>query len=526
MKRLILAIMCLSLPLMSWGQTAYWKVDPTYDNMEVIGSDMIMVQAGNKYGVINYEGKVIAPASYKSITKFYEGYALLLDEDMLKGILDKKGRLTKITDEYYIDASAPYFSEGLLAVKNADGRWGYMTTDGDLQIRCKYTLAYPFSHGYAAVRENYFVHVDQTGKVSYLGDGFYDDKLVFASSFTASDEGPIAILVNEKGKILRRAISGNKVGKTISGVDSIDGKSRMITAGEYQMKFNSDWTLKMTSYGTEQKEYSKDKSADMKYIPSVSSLSSVKANSGYDLRVNGKVVLPNQFTNVLLLNNQQCAASLNGKYGLLEIAAGDGFAVASLLTPFVVSHHTSVRLAFPVSMPEFLGNAVLETFSVTTSEGKAVTVKFEGHQMCIDYLPSLAEDGTGMETFDVSFKLSGITYPSQKVQASFVYEPAFKISWPNKETISLDSQGNAVFDIVITNESKTSGECELLMDKKTIGTYKFTPNQDRTIQLQKSVNIEDEDQVTRTVALIINENGCPQIKESRGIVFERYYVND
>lgn len=525
MKKLFLAIVFLSFHLISWGQTAYWKVHPVYDTMDVIGSNMIMVKAGNKYGVINYDGKIIAPAAYKSITPFYEGYALLLDDDMLKGILDKKGKLIKITDEYYIDASAPYFSEGLLAVKNADGRWGYMTTAGDLQISCKYTLAYPFSHGYAAVRDTYFVHVDSSDKVNYLGDGFYDDKLVFASSFTSTDEGPIAILVNEKGKILRRSISGTKVGKAVSGVDSIDGKSRMITAVEYHMKFNSDWTLKMTSYGNDQKEYSKDKSADANYKPSVSSLSSGRANGAYDLRFNGKVVLPEQFTHVIPLNDQQCAVSLNGKYGVLEVVPGDGFTVLSLQTPAVISHHTPVRLAFPVSMPEFLGNAVLEKFSVTASGGKSVTVKFEGNQMCLDYLPSLSEGGTGVETFDVSFKLSGLTYPSQKVQASFVYEPAFKISWPAK-IISLDSQGNAVFDVVITNESDASDECVIFVDKKQVGTYKFSPKQGRTIQLQKAVNIEDEDQVTKTITLVIHENGCPRIEESRRIVFERYYIND
>ena len=525
MKRLFLVIVYLSFHLISWGQTAYWKVHPEYDSMDVIASDMIMVKAGYKYGVINYDGKIIAPAMYKSITPFYEGYALLLDDDMLKGILDKKGKLVKISDEYYVDLSASYFSEGLLAVKNAEGRWGYMTPSGDIRINCKYTLAYPVSHGYAAVRDAYFVHVDQLGKINYLGDGFYDDKLVFASSFTSTEEGPIAVLVNDRGKILRRSISGAKVGKAVSGVDSIDGKSRMITAGGYQMKFNSDWTLKTTSYGNDQKEYVKDKSADVNYKPSESSLSSVRTNGVYDLRVDGMVIMPEQFADVLPLNNRLCAVSLNGKYGVLEVVSGDGFAVSSLAVPCVVSHNTPVRLAFPVSMPDFLGNAVLERFSVTTSEGKVVTVKFEGQQMGLEYLPSLSDDGTGIETFDVSYKLSGLTYPSQKVQASFIYQPAFKILWP-KETISLDSQGNAVFDVVITNESDSSDDCVILVDQKQVGTYKFSPKQSRTIQLHKAVNIGDEDQVTKTITLIIQENGCPQIKESRGIVFERYYIKD
>lgn len=95
------------------------------------------VQNGEKWGVINTEGKEIVPCTYEMVSSFSDGMACVC--------------------------------------KN--GKWGYVNENGELAVPCVYEFAKDFSEGLASVRKN--------GK-----EGFINKKGEVAIPFRYEDCGP------------------------------------------------------------------------------------------------------------------------------------------------------------------------------------------------------------------------------------------------------------------------------------------------------------------------------------------------
>lgn len=64
-----------------------------------------------------------------------------------------------------------HFSEGLAAVSNKEGLWGFVNKDGQEQIPCNYDEVHDFNDGYCVVREgNSLCLIDKTDKLILSGD--------------------------------------------------------------------------------------------------------------------------------------------------------------------------------------------------------------------------------------------------------------------------------------------------------------------------------------------------------------------
>lgn len=137
---------------------------------------------------------VSAEESYDYLYPFENGYARamenlkwgLLDENLdlavdftwdYIGTLSENRRIIKKGDLYgFMDAdntvvvspvySQVYnFSEGFCAVKNAEGKWGYIDPDGILRIPCTYEVANEFSCGLALVKtETGYGYIDEMNR--------------------------------------------------------------------------------------------------------------------------------------------------------------------------------------------------------------------------------------------------------------------------------------------------------------------------------------------------------------------------
>jgi hypothetical protein len=175
-------------------------------------------------------------------------------------------------------------------------------------------------------------------------------------------------------------------------------------------------------------------------------------------------------------------------------------------------------------------DAKLNAIEVKTPDGTKVTPEFEGNLLTFKYIPTSSADNTYNGDFEVSYTFSDLIYPPQSVQATFTYKPAFEVSWPMSaregKAISLDSQNVAVFYLDVTNNSDyVSDECTVTVDDVHVDTYSYTPGEKRTIQVKLAIDIQDEDQVTKEVTVVIREKGCPEFKTSHYLVFERYFLN-
>ena len=134
--------------------------------------------SGNAY--IDKTGKVIAKhADYLSVLSFSEGLAAVREVDGKWGFIDSTGRIA-IACEYEA-VGEQGFSSGLAAVK-LDNKWGFIDTAGDIAIPCEYDILFEFVDGFAvAAKDSKCGVIDKSGNVivpfvheiiGHIGEGF------------------------------------------------------------------------------------------------------------------------------------------------------------------------------------------------------------------------------------------------------------------------------------------------------------------------------------------------------------------
>ncbi|MCH8903667.1 MAG: WG repeat-containing protein [Bacteroidetes bacterium] len=120
---------------------------------EHFNEGLIAVQLDDKWGFVDFEGKLIVPIEYDYVFHFENGFATVgmkNEEDILiYGLIDKKGDL--IVPLEYDWIGRPY--SGLALTKKID-KYGYFNMKGELAIPFKYDYALKFEHGMAKVGIN------------------------------------------------------------------------------------------------------------------------------------------------------------------------------------------------------------------------------------------------------------------------------------------------------------------------------------------------------------------------------------
>ncbi|QUL52810.1 WG repeat-containing protein [Paenibacillus tritici] len=162
--------------------------------------------AGNsRYGFLDAQGKEVLPAVYLDAGDFSDGTALVKIAEGEYALIDLQGNVQHTYKYPFVG----YPGDGLLAFQaTADGKYGYLRTDGTIAIEPKYTAALPFSEGRAVINtaENYgnaYGLIDKQGKliipaVYYevqqlgenrvaLGTPLYTDQPYRGSSYVIAD---------------------------------------------------------------------------------------------------------------------------------------------------------------------------------------------------------------------------------------------------------------------------------------------------------------------------------------------------
>lgn len=101
-------------------------------------------------------------SNYEELREFKNGLAAVQNENGLWGYIDKTGK--EVIPCQYKEAQD--FSEGLAAVTNKDGLWGYIDKSDKVVIDFQYKMAMPFLEGLAPVKDiyNYWGYIDENGK--------------------------------------------------------------------------------------------------------------------------------------------------------------------------------------------------------------------------------------------------------------------------------------------------------------------------------------------------------------------------
>jgi len=127
---------------------------PTFDKIYDVQGNYIMVQEGNKNGVVRFDGTIACPIEYE-----YLGYDIMSDAIFVKqndrwGIFNLKTQKQLSID--YDNQYAPMWLKSGLAAVRINGLWGMVNTEGKVVTQPAFdNVEMPvFYEGYAQVRQN------------------------------------------------------------------------------------------------------------------------------------------------------------------------------------------------------------------------------------------------------------------------------------------------------------------------------------------------------------------------------------
>lgn len=150
-----------------WGYmdtTGKLAVEPKYSYAKEFINGVGIVEEGNKWGMVDRQGKPLIPCRYDGI-EFLQNTGnkilRLYVQTPKYGLIDTLGQLA--VDAVYDELGS--FSEGRLAVKR-DGVWGFVNDEGLEVIPCRFREVSNFSEGLAAVKiGNSWGFIDKQGDV-------------------------------------------------------------------------------------------------------------------------------------------------------------------------------------------------------------------------------------------------------------------------------------------------------------------------------------------------------------------------
>jgi len=176
----------LDLPAIATGKLFPYKVGNKYGYVNALGEFIVAPQYSfaapfseglalvsfdaGRFGFINMLGQVVIPMRYSFATSFRDGIAVAgipaVAADQADSVvyLDRKGN--NILGETTFPSGLP-FSEGLAAVRTADGKFGYINRRGAQAFPTTFDFALEFSEGLAPVLVGDKVgYIDRTGKTA------------------------------------------------------------------------------------------------------------------------------------------------------------------------------------------------------------------------------------------------------------------------------------------------------------------------------------------------------------------------
>lgn len=266
--------------------------------------DIIPYKAGDKWGYIDREGKIVINPQFNSATVFIDGLALVQSADNKYGYIGVDGKY-RIKPTY---KSALPFSEGLACVVPENGKPQFIDEKGNLKFTVNTgEFCGSFFEGLACIKvDGKYGFIDKTGKIK-INTQFFSASLNFSDKLAA-----VGIVKEDKGAIQFGFINDNGelvINYQFKRIDSqfIDGLALV-------------WDGKNYGYIDKKGKYvinpQFEKATEFKNGLAIIDQGGMK---GY-IDKEGKIVINPQFKNASLFSSNDIAAvkSSDGKYGYID----------------------------------------------------------------------------------------------------------------------------------------------------------------------------------------------------------------
>ena len=176
-------------------------LQPRWGRVHAFSEGRARVLVNGSYGFIDTAGRAMVKTKYHDAHDFSGGLAAVLTDDGW-GFVNKRGRW-KIKPRYN-DVARGGFQSGLAAVE-VDGRWGYITPRGRMAIKPTYYLASAFSEGRAAVMFDKLTGL-KTGYINIYGSlvvkAAYDQGDDFDHSLAVVSAEDRSMVITRSGKVI------------------------------------------------------------------------------------------------------------------------------------------------------------------------------------------------------------------------------------------------------------------------------------------------------------------------------------
>ena len=525
MKKYIFVLLLLC-PLCIWAQSVEWITKPVYDFVRPIQYDLIKIKVNDKVGIISNKGTIIVEPIYDSITDFKDGIALIVDKrcKQLMGAVYGDTQAVIMLDGYEIDSYFPYFSDGLLAVKNVNAKWGFLNISLEEcqgYLSCKNESVLPFSEGVTYIKVNSKEHAyfDVNGN-PLIGDF---GKTVDGYSFT---NGEAIVFLNNsswawidmKGNV-RRTVKAPKQKSypTKNGIRTVSHSGNVF-------EFDAQWCLVRTKIDGKLEEYEHLIETD-KYNDVQTGMLSLNDNILY---FNEKEIIPKQFDDVIILSGEYVAVANNGKYGILHILPNQNIRADLAAKDIVFYHASQKKVSYDIQIPEHLMNKDVEIQLEDVNRNNIdhdVVRKNNSINVAFDVYPHDSKfNRETSEEYRVIMYSDGIKYFEETFTINKSQKKGFSISCA-KNTLSADSLGYATSEIIVRNNTKIkSGTTTVVVscdgEKETI-TKKF--NAGESINIPIAINaVMSDDFIDKEIGVSIYEDDYPEIHTKEKLTIYRY----
>lgn len=305
------------------AQVPTWRVKPMWDSVEWMGYGMMRMANNGQWGARSINGQLSIACQYAQVTDISENYFLLLGPgNRLLDYCDITGKTIKPHREVYVASKHAAFSDGLLAVRNTKGKWGFINPAGNYVINGKYDAAFPFCHGLAAVKQGHvWFYINKSGKTIDMRSEdriFQRSAFDFASSFTEID-GVACAMVHAGGRFYLIDTSGKRIGNDFITEDGVKFSAMRINFGEpiacdgLSITFDDNGRIVMLHNG--RNTFSVPNSNETFPSPAVSGLQIGNDNS---ITVGG-VKYTAQLQAIIPLDAATLLVRQDSKWGLMEI---------------------------------------------------------------------------------------------------------------------------------------------------------------------------------------------------------------
>ena len=181
----------------------------------------LIVDDNGYYGFLNTDFEKITPISFLNAREFHQENAIVEISNDFIGFINDGGKITAFS-KYHQYKEINDFSEGLAAVQNVEGLWGYINPEGKEVIPCQFKQADNFSEGLAGVmdKEGSIYYIDKKGKkIISIDKVYYSSIELLDKTITIKANSPQE-LAAEKLRVISLA-KYEIIAATINMIDQI-----------------------------------------------------------------------------------------------------------------------------------------------------------------------------------------------------------------------------------------------------------------------------------------------------------------